>query len=431
MNNMLISPTEQLYVAELRIPTHYYQEADRKKRLPNPEAFGISKGYWSLRPLPNITDTDGQAIFALTISYTSQALKDAEDRALKAGRIFSSLASGFAAHPVASPKLCRIATVDSRERLISQTNYWYGYKMFRLSEFSQVTQHRFQHYIQEVSSMPDMDRHKLQSAIHWYGNSLTAAEPTVSVVAAWTGLECIGEILNSKYHPDGTRARCSTCGNNPSTKKGRNKTLAGIEHVFCWVRESHRQKGDKNGVEGIIASDLVEDFDFENARSLRNAIVHGSGHVTLLEERCKEVRRHLSHVLNASIQNAMPDLAPSGITGDYDVHPEGRASLKFEAALPKCPYYGDWVEGFRASLVEKSRVPNELTPSTRHRVVAWTEIEWTSDVYVGPVASKCQEAFDRGSEIYGESDESLLTGIPTWDDRPYEPPWEYEFGSPN
>ena len=399
-------------MAELRIPTYFYQEDDIRGSLPNTQAFEITKGYWSMRPLPGDTVADGEAAFTLTISFTCPTLRDAEERALKAGRTFGSLASGFAAHPAAPPELVRISVVDVAERLIRQTNYWYGKKLLMLSGFNQVTQHRFQRYMQQVTSMEDMDRYRLQSAIHWYVNSLSAVEPTASIVAAWTGLECIGTMLNDKFHPSGTRAPCSVCGNNPSTR--RNRKIAGVEHVFCWIRQLRHYEGDESRVEGIIAGDLVEDFDVKTAESLRNDIVHGLKDVTFLEERCKEVWRHLSHVLNASIQNVMADLVPSGVLGDYEIHPEGRASVKFEAALPRQPFYGGWVEGFRVSI--------ERADSPQIPVIGWIKTEWESDVYPGPVETTCRETFGRGSEIYEGLDASPLTGIRTWDERPDEPP---------
>ena len=413
----MTSTSEQRYVAELRIPTYFYQEGDIRESLPNTQAFEITKGYWSMRPLPGDAVVDGQAAFTLTISFACPTLRDAEERALKAGKTFSSLVSGFAAHPAAHPELVRISVVDVAERLISQTNYWYGPKLLMLSGFSQVTQHRFQRYMQQVTSMEDMDRYRLQSAIHWYVNSLSSVEPTASIVSAWTGLEYIGKMLSDKFHLSGIRAPCDVCGNNPSTTRDRNdRKIAGIEHVFSWIRQLHHYEGDESRIEGIIASDLVEDFDVKTAESLRNDIVHGLKDVTFLEERCKEVRRHLSHVLNASIQNVMADLVPSGVLGDYEIRPEGRDSVKFEAALPRQPFYGGWVEGFRVSI--------ERADSPQIPVIGWAGTGWDPDVYPGPVESRCREVFDRGSDIYEEADESLLTGIPKWDDRPGEPPWE-------
>ena len=412
---MLTSSTEQFYVAELQVPTFFYQEGDVRESLPNPHAFEITKGYWSLRPHPEDTVSEEQAAFVLSISFACPTLKDAEEHALKVGRIFSLLTSGFTAHPAAPPELCRIAVVDVGERLISQTNYWYGQKLFMLSAFSQVTQHHFSQYIQQVSSMEEMDRYRLQSAVHWYVNSLSTVEPTESIVAAWTGLECIGKILSDKFHPSGIRAPCDVCGNNPSTTRDRNdRKIAGIEHVFCLLRYLYSQCNYASATEETIANDLVGDFDVHAAQSLRDDIVHGLQHVTFLEDRCKQVRRHLSHVLNASIQHAMDVLVPSGIVGDFDVHPEGRSSIKFETALHRRPYFGEWVEEFRVSY--------DSVDSPSYPGVA--RIKWAPDVNRELIESKCQEVFHRGTEIYEESNESLLTGIPTWDERPKEPSWE-------
>ena len=407
---MLEAGETKTYVADVRIPTFFHQICEVRKRIPNPVSFQITKGYWKLRSLNGPSDESGFAEFVLTIAFVSEALKDAENHALQVGKDFSVLLSGFSGHPVEPPILHRIALVDSRECLLTQTNYWYAQKLSRQAEFNQTTQYRLQEYIGQVSSMEKHARYQLQSAIHWYVTALGADDPTISIVAAWTGLECIGKILDSKFHPNGNRARCEMCQNQAGKK--RDRKIAGIEHIFCWINRGILPETE---LEETVANDLVEHFDAEEARQLRNDIVHGLQTVNLLTQRCSEVRRHLYHVLNASIQNAMDELSPSGIAGHYEFHPEGRVSLKVSEELAKKPFFGQWIEGFRVC----SEITEEL-PYVASIIPTWNP---PSDV-VRLIEYKSQEEFARDAEIYQVSDQSVLDGIPNWHSRPDEPEWE-------
>ena len=406
------STEEKFYVATLKIPTFFYLTDEKRGSICRPEAFGISKGYWILHSLSEQPDENGCAEFVLVIDFPCGTLKSAEDHALKVGKTFGTLASCFSGYPVVPPELFRIASVDSAGRLLTQTNYWYGQKLHMLTGFDQTVEYRFQRYIEHVSSVSEETRHQLQSAIHWYGISMAADHPTVSIVAAWTGLECIGKELDIKFHPNGAKAPCEICQNNPGQK--RDRKIAGIKHVFCSVNREFSSGMELNGIRELVADDLIENFDAEDAAKLRNAIVHGLQDIDVLTERCTEVKRHLFHVLNASIQNIME--VSSGITGHYEFHPNGRTSLKFSDGLSKSPYYGEWLEGF-------SSISEPTKPGTSY--VATTGFEWSPPDNIAPfVETKSQEVFERDAKIYQTSDESVLGGLSTWHSRPDEPEWE-------
>ena len=323
---MQSSSDEKIYVAELRIPSFFYLVGEKRQSIPKPEVFEISKGYWILRSLNEQSDGSGCAEFVLIITFACETLKNAEDHALKVGKTFSALASSFSGYPVEPPKLFRIASVDSVGHLLAQTNYWYGQKLHMLTGFNQTVEYRFQRYIELVSSVGEETIHKLQSAIHWYGISMAADDPTISIVAAWTGLECIGKELDAKFHPNGTRVPCEICENEAGKK--RDRTIAGIKHVFCFLNRGLSSETIFNGSRELVANDLIENFGAEDAHKLRSAIVHGLQDVDVLVKRCSEVRRHMFHVLNASILITMDVLASSWITGHYEFHPNGRVSRK-------------------------------------------------------------------------------------------------------
>lgn len=413
LQHILDLEMENAYVAEVRVPTFFYFQEESRKKIPNAGAFEILKGYWKLRSISVQSDVEKYAEFVVVISFYSTSLKEAEEHALKVGRIFTALVSAHAGYPAEPPELIRIALVDAAQRLMMQTNYWYGQKMQMLSEFSQTAQYGLQRFIEEVSSMDVSRRHKIQSATYWYGIALDADDPTVSVVAAWTGLECIGTELDSNFHQSGPKAPCETC-NNEAGKK-RNRKIAGIQHMFCSLAQLFSSETTSEDTEQIVAADILLDFGVQEALDLRNSIVHGLVDVSVLAQRSAEVRRHMFHVLNASIQNTVETLPSTGISGHYEIHPAGRVSIIFGQSIDKKPYFGEWLEGFQV----------KTTPIDSKPYVGTVEFEWPlPNSIVQLIESKSEEIFQRDSDIFEVSDESVVTGLSTWHNRLAEPVWE-------
>ena len=299
------SREERTYVAELRIPTFFYRGKEAKDSLANPEYYEITKGYWVLRPLGIQSEANADPDFNLTIEFNQTSLKEAENHALKVGATFSSLASGYSGQPVETPILHRIALTDSKGNLVSQSNYQYAHKSQMLAEFNPDIQYQFQKYLQHYSSPENKSGFRLRTAVNWYGISLSANDPAIGVVAAWTGLECVGPLLFSKYHPkDEGKTRynvenpCDICGHEGNSKRF-DRGFAGIQHAFQLIAQ-----GDINESVSVM---LIADLSANAAKDLRDTVVHGlewKG-VGNLEQRCMETHPHLMHVLNASILGVM------------------------------------------------------------------------------------------------------------------------------
>ena len=112
----------------------------------------------------------------------------------------------------------------------------------------------------------------MQSAIHWYGIAIGADEPTISYVAAWTGLESVGEIIDCIAHPNESRDVCQICPNRPD-RYGERST-PGINHAFNYVSKEFLHQSLSHEARELLTKDL-EGFSFEEARTLRNNVVHG------------------------------------------------------------------------------------------------------------------------------------------------------------
>ena len=207
----------------------------------------------------------------------------------------------------------------------------------------------------QLTAKPDIN---CSRRIQWYGIAVTADDPMVSYVAAWIGLECIGNVMNSRFHPNGPKVSCRICGN--IVGNNRNRKMAGINHIFNLLTKESLSEALSRQAKEVISSELQEVFSFDYARKLRNDSVHPAERIETILQECSRFRRHLFHVLNASILGILGQSTESWITGDYQFHPDARVSLKFYNELEKFPYHGEWMGGLKYE----------------HRHVVWNQGEY-------------------------------------------------------
>ena len=413
---MLNKNGEHIYVAELRVPTRFYPSSETRRAIDNPAEFGIIKGYYVIRPPDEQSTVIGYAELILVIEFVSPSLKEAEDHALRVGRVFSSMASAYGGYPLESPYLHRIACIGVDHELKSQHDYCYLDRPYILSEFNQTVGHQFRQYLQSISSVDGKTRHQLQSAIHWYGISISSDDPTVSYVAAWTGLESIGTDIDRRAHPKGPKGHCQTCGNIAGGKRDHKK--AGITHMFNRLTGDSLSASLSNEARELLAKELQRNFSARDAQKLRNSIVHGSGEIESLVHESSRSRRHLVHVLSASIQSAMSPYVKSWIPGEYGFHPGARCSFMFKGGLCISPYYGEWAAKF-----DSKTQPGNQAQGRPYKGVL--DVEWhIRESALGFVESESKELFKRNVDIQNLNDGTDVLGLTTWHDRSPEPEWK-------
>ena len=418
---MLILNGHTIYVAELRVPSYFYLQREISDVIPNPTGFGIHKGYWKMHPQDEQSDVEGYVELALTIEFLAPSLREAEDHSLKIGRALNSIVSAYGGYPLGGVRLNRVASMSVEGYIKSQHNYWYGYKSHNLSIFNQAIKHQFQEYLEDFSQTDGKTRYLLQSAIHWYGIAISADDPTVSVVAAWTGLESIGVAVDGRVHPNGPKAPCETCNNEAGLD--RDRKMAGIDHAFHYLTKALILESMPEDVKESIAGDLIYGLSAEEASKLRNDVVHGLEEIEMLQQKCLEVRRHLFHILNASILSTMGPSTGAWLAGHYEVQPEGRFSLKFKKGTSASPFLGDWVEG--PELQPESIDRSEGSPVAATVGLKWRATEETASL----VEAKSEELFRRDADVFSFEHQSIMAGLPRWRDRVAEPAWK-EFTIP-
>ena len=101
--------TEQIYVADLKVPSCLLPKKEVRRVIPKPDRFNIRSGYWTLRPPDEKSAVTGYADLSLTLEFVGANLRAAEERALKIARTFSSIASSYGGYPVETPYLYRVA----------------------------------------------------------------------------------------------------------------------------------------------------------------------------------------------------------------------------------------------------------------------------------------------------------------------------------
>ena len=409
MNN---GNNNKLYVAEMKLPTCFYAGTEQRHGIPNPKGFDITHGYYVMRPPTKQSVLAAHPEIAIVMRFISSNLKEAEDHALRVGRLLSSLSSAYGGYPLEEPYLNRIGLIDVEGKLKSQHCYLYGPKPYMLAKYDQSVGHQFQKYLNSVSTLDAQTRRQLQTAIHWYVISISSDDSPVSYVAAWTGLESVGPVLDRVAHPHGSKARCKICGNESGAKRDSKK--AGVNHMFNRISCGTLPASLEEKTKEALDVELLKGFTAEKANDLRDAIVHGLGDIEQLTKECSQARRHLMHVLNASIQSILGPYVKSWMTGDYEFHPIHRASIKCNELANKSPYYGEWFNGPQfdsQSAIEEG----ERILSTRF------SLKWEFDPGLVEFASK--EGFRRDTDVFGP-DGSEISDFPKWHDRPVEPPWK-------
>ena len=396
-------------MAELRLPTFFNVERGVRKVLPNPSGFSVHNGYWVSRTPDGESAIEGDSELTLVFQYVGRTLKDAEEHALQVGAKFGSLTSAFGGYPLASPRLQRVAAVNVEERLVTQHNYLYDDRLHETqrASFDPKVQNEYQRFLDFFSSYNGKTIYRLQSAIHWYSIAISADDPAVAYVAAWTGLECIGLVMDSRFHPQGSRAACLTCGNRAGGK--RDSTVAGIEHVF--------KSGTLESIDG---------FSFERAHQLRHDVVHGLREIELLMQECSDFGRFLIDLLNVSFLTALTpqeykddNSVLSLKAGDYRIRPTSRLSILFNEGQMS-PYLGDWVE---------CRLIRKPLRGTQGQGISDVLMEVESSWIVhneqrDSVVSFSYEEFRRlGQEEYPLEGRDMPRFLP-WRDRPLEPAWQ-------
>lgn len=418
---MSITSGEQIYVAELRVPTCFYPSEEKRYSLRDPAGFQVSKGYYAIRPPDERSNLGGYAELGLVIEFVSQGLREAEDRAFKVGGIFGSVAAAFGGYPLESPYLRRIAHVGIHGDLKSQHEYSYGVKPYVLTQFDYEGGHQFDRYLQSISATDAKTRYQIQSAIHWFAICIGADDPAVSFVAAWTGLECIGEIIHQKAHPNGPKAPCKTCGNIPG--KNRKRKEAGIDHMFNSLIKGPLSTSLSDEARQALDKDFQGSLSSKDAGCLRHSIVHGLRDIETIARQSSHSRRFVADVLNAAIHIGLGDHVNSWLPGDYGLYPNVRCSLRFKDGYRRSPFHGQWGAELRTELLPDSPVEEKpVTGSFR--------MEWPLDgSAIGFVDFSSSELFSWESVAYDLSNQSEVTGLPNWHDRPSEPPWK-EWGGP-
>ena len=417
MSAVMALASGHIYVAELRFPSSFYISGDERGVIPNPNGFGINKGYWLVRPRTEQVTIERHSETVLITEFVSESLKEAEDLASIVGRTFQSIVSAHFGYPFELARLHRIASVDPYGCLISHHNYVYQDKPYVHTGFGPQAKYDFQKYLEFFSSTTDETRFPLQSAIHWYEIAMTVDDPTVSYVAAWTGLESIGLVMNRHFHSNGEKAPCMVCGNRVGIKRDRKKS--GIDHILKLVTNGRMFESLPQEAKDMISSQVTEGLSADKAAEVRNNVVHAKKEIDVLVQECIELRRHLIHALSASINIAMGPLTKSWVPGDFEFHPSARYSLKFNNGLKKSPYHGEWVGNLRTDvhLIDPDLGKAYSSTWDRSFTVDSSIVEFI-DADSGVVFKRPQQ------EVYSLPDEEVVSGLTTWEARPNEPTWE-------
>ena len=406
---------EQVYVAEMLVPSLFSTGKEKRGPIDNASQYEINKGYYVIHPVDEMSEYGRYSKFSLIVEFVAKDLKSAEDHALKVARVFSSMASAYGGYPYQSPFLRRLVRIRFNGEMDAQFNYVYRADPFPLTDFNSQVDQEIRQFFQSFSSLEERNRHRLQSALHWYAIGIRAVDPTVSYVAAWTGLECIGTDIDQLAHPTGPKARCQTCKNNPGEKRDRKK--AGIEHMIKRLTNVCFSESLSEEARESLERDFQHRLTEAEASKLRNSIVHGLEDIDSLYGKSSTALRFLLHVLNASIQILLGQSIKSLIPGEYDLHPDARYSVRFQSGLSRSAFHGEWV-------IELEIEPQLIDDPTQ-KITNLIEVKIRArESYGMYIKSIKEEVFKQDVEVYFPDQDSHNSDMINWTERSAEPDWD-------
>ena len=412
---------ESLYVAEVHIPTNTVSSSDTRIPLGDSKTLGIVRGYCRLKE----TDTAGRdtpllANIAMMLEFLSPSLKKAENHAIKIGQDMSSAVASSWNTPFQEPRLFRIAHEDVTNKIISQHHYTYLPEPAVIDFGGTNLLNVLPAAIHILESLDTQTSERVIAAQRWYGMALAADDHSISYLAAWMGLEYIGMLLNQLWHKNGVKVTCKVCQNSPNNNTDRK--MAGIEHGFGLLASG--QLIDLNAMAQSaqlqLRRDIKTGFTFEQAKAIRNDLVHGLEQHPEARVQASEFRRHVTHVLYGCIRHLVRVTARAVLPAEHRVGPDLRYSIKFRTPQDADPYLDKW-----PTVVElKIAADSNYSKSGFTRTIE-AQIDEASQVKIG---FECSEPFSRGIGAFDltneESEPVPMSGLVAWEDRPDEPDWE-------
>ena len=317
-----------------------------RKALGEASYYGCRKAYWKIDSEPDGNGSQRPLGICLTAELDADDLEAAEDAALDVGLRFSQVLAAYSGSPLPQPKLKRVGRIGTSEGLYEQFDYYYLEGPDSLPRVKLGADY-LERLLSWFGSLDDSTANRLELAARWYGISVGAQDPLDGYLAIWIGLESVGPAFGTRMHPNGSKAYCHVCRNEQGIDRDRGKS--GIVHAIM-----------------ATAPELFEDHTFEELKEIRDFIAHGIKPAGALRIEAKSSLADLQLALQFSLINTVRPESSAHILGkailprNYDVYPEGRASVRSQVELIyHRPFYGEWLDVSRNDDQQQSRVESD------------------------------------------------------------------------
>ena len=396
------------YVAEIGIPAEVHLSPTFRDSIPSQVYFEIERGYWEVLLDEDHLGTQRPVGLRVVAEFSAADRQDAEDKTLVLGEKLGQFTSFYGGSPEHAPQLKRLAHTGSNRGILEQNVYFYFGDRDRLRQI-EVKPYEFQKFLDRIGSLGEVPRQALELASSWYLNSLSSTNELDGYLAAWVGLEALGPLLDSFYHPGGQKSPCSVCGNRAGVK--RDRKLAGIEHMI------HRS-----------APELLAGRSVVELEQIRHEIAHCLKPQNQLAELTDRLLRELQLSLSAAILTVADRSGDyrrsfsSFLPRDYEVRPDARATIRFDHEFTGYqPYFGEWLEITR-------EFPNEHSRLEANGSYVWgaaTRIQWKLRIVSPPTFHSEYVMFDReGMNLRNIGSNGTAVPVVAWRDRAVPPSWQ-------
>lgn len=331
------------HIAEIILPSALFTKPEERGVIESPQGFAIVKGYWQPHFEEDQFKEKRPAGLAVTVEFEAGEREAAEDKALEVGLKLSEIVSLYSGSPLSKPLIGKLARIGPSDGIFEQHQYFYSAEYNRLPRI-EMDKPNFQTLLKWFGVENSADTYRMELAARWYGVAVGSSDPLDGYLASWIGLESIGPVIDSRFHPNGPKASCRVCKNKAG--KDRDRKKAGIEHM---VR--------------LAAPEVFESHSIDDLANIRDQIAHGLAEPKDLRNVAAILLQDLILVLGVAIltaarpESAKPGSGKAALPRDYEYRPEGMFSLRSDVELTKHrPYYGEWIPVMRTFDGEYSRL---------------------------------------------------------------------------
>jgi len=193
-----IDGDQNLYVIMIHSQLRVIGDENVRYPVDGPETFGIGRGYWSTRYVPDRLGTSRPDGIDIVIEVYGSDHQDAEDNALSAARQIGDLVGFYAGSNESSEIFVKTAKVTNEGHLVEQRDYVYLDEEHQFDR-NYLSPGNIRRMLGQIPLLEQSVKNDIQRGLRWYSKAVSSDDGTDKYLASWIGFEAIGPYLCGSF----------------------------------------------------------------------------------------------------------------------------------------------------------------------------------------------------------------------------------------